>query len=86
MSLLHQTDVFQPEEKTARKHYGHGFALALICVALAVVLAGEMFINAFRPNGTSSALAASTLDPLAMMTTAKDLPTSHYDDYSVVFN
>jgi hypothetical protein len=55
-------------------------------VALAVVLAGEMFINAFRPNGTSSALAASTLDPLAMMTSAKDLPTSHYDDYSVVFN
>jgi hypothetical protein len=44
MSLLHQTDVFQPED------------------------------------------AASTLDPLAMMTTAKDLPTSHYDDYSVVFN
>ena len=84
--MLHQTDVFQPEEKAAHKHYGYGFAIALICVALAVVLAGEMFINAFRPNGTSSALAASTLDPLAMITTAKDLPTSYYDDYSVVFN
>ncbi len=34
----------------------------------------------------SSALADSTVDPSAMMTTAKDLPTSHYDDYSLVFN
>jgi hypothetical protein len=34
---------------------------------------------------TTSALAASTLDPFAMMS-AKDLPTSHYDDYSLVFN
>jgi hypothetical protein len=31
-------------------------------------------------------LAASTVDPFAMITTAIDLPTSHYDDYSVVFN
>jgi hypothetical protein len=38
-------------------------------------------------TGTStSALAASTVDPFAMMTSAKDLPTSHYVDYSVVFN
>ncbi len=34
----------------------------------------------------TSALAASTVDPFAMMTSATDLPTSHYDDYSVVFN
>jgi hypothetical protein len=38
-------------------------------------------------HGTStSALADTTVDPLAMMTSAKNLPTSHYDDYSVVFN
>jgi len=37
-------------------------------------------------TGTPTALAASTVDPFAMMTNAKDLPTSHYDDYSVVFN
>jgi hypothetical protein len=38
-------------------------------------------------TGTSTpALAASTIDPFAMMTIAKDLPTSHYVDYSVVFN
>ena len=35
---------------------------------------------------SSSALAASTVDPFAMMVSAKDLPTSHYVDYSVVFN
>jgi hypothetical protein len=35
---------------------------------------------------TTSALASSTIDPFAMMMGAKDLPTSHYDDYSLVFN
>lgn len=34
----------------------------------------------------TSALADSTVDPYAMMVGAKDLPTSHYVDYSVVFN
>ena len=38
-------------------------------------------------TGTSTkALAASTMDPFAMMVSAKDLPTSHHVDYSVVFN
>ena len=38
-------------------------------------------------TGTSTkALAASTMDPFAIMVSAKDLPTSHYVDYSVVFN
>jgi hypothetical protein len=38
-------------------------------------------------TGTSTkALAASTIDPFAMMVSAKDLPTSHCIDYSVVFN
>ena len=35
---------------------------------------------------STSALAGSTVDPFAMMTSATDLPTSHYVDYSVVFN
>jgi type IV secretory pathway TrbD component len=35
---------------------------------------------------STKALAASTIDPYAMMVSAKDLPTSHYVDYSVVFN
>ena len=29
MSLLHQTDVFQPEEEAVRKHHEYGFALAV---------------------------------------------------------
>jgi type IV secretory pathway TrbD component len=38
-------------------------------------------------TGTSTpALAASTVDPFAMLTSATDLPTSQYVDYSVVFN
>ena len=35
---------------------------------------------------STSALADSTIDPFAMMVSAKNLPTSHYVDYSVVFN
>jgi hypothetical protein len=48
MSLLHQTDVHQgSNEKADRKHPEYGFALALICVALALVLASVMFTPAF---------------------------------------
>ena len=37
-------------------------------------------------KGTStSALAGSAVNPSAMMTSATDLRTSRYDDYSVVF-
>ena len=56
MSLLQQTDVYQgSEEKAARKHPEFGrFALALICVALALVLASVMFPDAFRPGGELS--------------------------------
>jgi hypothetical protein len=49
-------------------------------VATGVVIAVGTWIT------TTSALAGSTIDPLAMMTGAKGLPTSYYDDYSVVFN
>jgi hypothetical protein len=48
MSLLHQTDVYQgSNEKADRKHSGYGFVLALICVALALVVASVMFTPAF---------------------------------------
>lgn len=47
MSLLHQTDVYQgSNEKADRKHSGYGFVLALICVALALVVASVMFTPA----------------------------------------
>ncbi len=35
---------------------------------------------------STSALADSTIDPFAMMVSAKNLHTSHYVDYEVVFN
>jgi hypothetical protein len=49
MSLLHQTDVYHQglNEKAGRKHFGYGFVLALICVALALVVASVMFTPAF---------------------------------------
>jgi hypothetical protein len=55
MTLLQKTDVYQgPEEKVVRKHSEYGFALALICVALALVIASVMFPDAVRPTGEFS--------------------------------
>jgi putative effector of murein hydrolase len=55
------------------------------CVAVLILIGVGTWIG--LGTGTStSALAASTVDPFAMMTSATDLPTSHYNDYSVVFN
>jgi hypothetical protein len=55
MSLLQKTDVYQDsEEKAAHPDLAVRFALALICVALALVLAGVMFPDAFRPSGEFS--------------------------------
>ena len=56
MSSLQKTDVYQgSEDKAARKHPEFGrFALALICVALALVLASVMFPDTFRPSGEFS--------------------------------
>ena len=47
MSLLQKTDVYQrSDEKTARKSSDYGFILALICLALAVLVAGVAFTPA----------------------------------------
>src|SRR5881227_2478418 len=54
-----------------------------ICVRRVMFYVGT-WIRVGTPTPTS-ALAGSTVDPLAMMTDAKGLPTSHYDDYSLVF-
>jgi hypothetical protein len=61
-----------------------------IILFVAGVAAGVvLLIGAWIGVGTippATALAGSTaVDPLAMTTGMKDLPTSHYDDYSVVF-
>lgn len=52
--------------------------------ALFLISVGTWF--GVETQTSTSALAASTVDPIAMMSSAKALPTSHYDDYSVVFN
>jgi hypothetical protein len=38
-----------------------------------------------REQAAAGALAGSSVDPSAIVTSATDLRTSHYDDYSVVF-
>ena len=48
-------------------------------VATGIVIAVGTWIGVGTIT-TTSALAGSTIDPLAMMTGAKGLPTSHYDD------
>jgi hypothetical protein len=55
-------------------------------VATGVVIGIGTWIGVGTIIAPTSALAASTIDPLAMMTGAKGLPTSHYDDYSLLFN
>ena len=61
-----------------------------ITLFVAGVIVGVMIsVGTWFVVGTTTpttALAGSTVDPFAMMTNAKDLPTSHYDDYSLVFN
>jgi len=47
MALAHKTDVYQspegyPGEKAVRKPSGYGFLLALVCAALAIVIAGAI--------------------------------------------
>ena len=55
------------------------FATALILIGVGAWIGVGRF-------SLTTAFAGSSIDPFAMMTAAKDLPTSHYVDYSVVFN
>jgi hypothetical protein len=44
MSLAHSAEVLERQKEDAdRNHRGYGFVLALVCVALALVLASEFF-------------------------------------------
>ena len=58
--------------------------LSFLAVAVLILIGVGTWIGVGTGTPTT-ALAASTVDPFATMTNAKDLPTSHYDDYSVVF-
>ena len=59
--------------------------LSFLAVAVLILIGVGTWIGVGTGTPTS-ALAASTIDPFAMMTSAKDLPTSHYVDYTLVFN
>ena len=59
--------------------------LSFLAVAVLILIGVGTWIGVGTGTPTT-ALAASTVDPFAMMTSAKDLPASHFDDYSVVFN
>jgi hypothetical protein len=53
-------------------------------VAVLVLVGVGTWIGVGKGTSTS-ALVGSAVDPLAMMTSATDLRTPYYDDYSVVF-
>ena len=53
-------------------------------VAVLVLVGVGTWIGVGKGTSTS-AFAGSAVNPLGMMTSATDLRTSHYDDYSVVF-
>ena len=61
----------------------HMRKLSFLAVAVLILVGVGTWIGVGARAHT--ALAASSVDPSAMMTSAKDLPTSHYVDYSVVF-
>jgi len=53
-------------------------------VAVLVLVGVGTWIGVGKGTSTS-AFASSAVNPISMMTSATDLRTSHYDDYSVVF-
>jgi NAD(P)-dependent dehydrogenase (short-subunit alcohol dehydrogenase family) len=57
--------------------------IGYFAAAAVLVLIG---LGTLTVPATHAFVAASGIDPSAMMITSKNLPTSHYDDYSVVFN
>jgi len=62
--------------------------IGLLAVA-ALILAGVggWVSSTIHAPGTAAALPTSIqIDPFQAMVKAKGLPTSHYDDYSLIFN
>jgi hypothetical protein len=60
MSLLHNTGVYQSSNKTAdRGHSDYGFVLALICMALALVVASAIF----RPAPVGTGIEITSVGP-----------------------
>jgi hypothetical protein len=58
MSLLHNAGVYQGTNKTTdRKRHEYGFILALICMALALVVASAIFTPVTIGSGISSEIS-----------------------------
>jgi hypothetical protein len=47
---------------------------------------GEWTLLASRTDATKAVGASVQIDPMHMMENARNLPSAHYDDYSLVFN
>jgi hypothetical protein len=58
----------------------------LFAVAAALILAGVGGWIAATPHASVAAPTGSQVDPLHMMTNAKDLPAVRYHDFSLVFD
>ena len=56
---------------------------AICLIAALLILIG---LQTWTVPTTHAFVAVAGINPSEMMTTAKNLPTSHYDDYFVVFN
>jgi hypothetical protein len=54
------------------------FAAASVLILIGLGIWTVPTTHAFVPN--------AGIDPAGMMVAAKNLPTSHFDDYSLVFN
>jgi hypothetical protein len=54
-------------------------------VATGVVISIGTWIGVGATAPTTALAESRAIDPSVIMTDAKDLPTAHYDDYSVVF-
>jgi hypothetical protein len=54
------------------------FAVGTVLILFSLVM--------WTTSTTHALVATAGIEPMAMMVGAGDLPTSHFDDYSVVFN
>jgi hypothetical protein len=54
MSFLQETQVYRSLQKADRKQRGYGFILALLCVALAILVASAIFAPTPVGSGISN--------------------------------
>ena len=60
--------------------------ISLFAVAATLMLAGVGAWATLTTQARIEAPAAGRIDPLGITMNAKNLPSAHYDDYSLVFN